>query len=435
MLAGVHAIDADAHVYEDPFLIAKRAPEHLKKDLPQSFGRVLGYRFKNQIAYGSRSRWAAFERGGWEELRRHVEDVEGGGSHVRSANVTHDLFPGVAMMSDGSPWHQRYPELPEHYDDKWYPPHAVAAELNRQGFDEAFMYPSIGLFWPSFDGLGPMGIECCRIYNDWLYEYCSYNPVLFKPVAMVSLHEPALAIEEVRRTHRLGFAAVCLSRFPDGRTSADADLEPFWSLCEQLGMLVSFHPVPSNAYLSDPPLERSGSPFESFNANMFAQHFANLLISGTLERHPNLRIALLESGCGWLPSVLWRLDRMFYKSQTFTDVWGREIPRLLAGLSRDELRENIKMPPVDYFRRQCYIECEAEPFVEEVANLIGEDRIVFQGDFPHPDHHPSYIQDFVNIVPERLRKKILCDNPREMYRRRSDVPSGVAASASEVEVL
>src|SRR5262249_23956449 len=158
---------------------------------------------------------------------------------------------------------------------------------------------------------------------------------------------PALAIEEVRRTHALGFAAVCLSRFPDGRTSADPDLELFWSTCEGLGMLVSFHPVPSNAYLSDPPLERSSSPFESFNANMFTQHFANLLISGMLERHPNLRIALLEAGCGWLPSVLWRLDRMFYQFRHQHDVWGREIPQLLAGMSREELMENVKHPPVE----------------------------------------------------------------------------------------
>jgi predicted TIM-barrel fold metal-dependent hydrolase len=73
------------------------------------------------------------------------------------------------------------------------------------------------------------------------------------------------------------------------------------------------------------------------------------------------------------------------------------------------------MRPVDYFRRQCYIACEAEPFIAEVANLIGEDRIVFQGDFPHPDHHPSYITDFVEMVTPSLRRKILWDNPRAMY--------------------
>jgi uncharacterized protein len=418
MISGFPAIDADAHVYEDPFLLTKRAREEMRSQLPGEFGRALGYRFGNQIAHSSRSRWAAFEEGGWEGLRRHIEVAEGGGSHTRSARVTHDLFPGAATMSDGTPWEQRYPETPAQYDDKWYSPEYTVAALARQGFDQAFMYPSLGLYLPCFDGMGALGIECCRIYNDWLLEFCSHAPSVLRPVAMVSLHEPSLAIEEIKRTHALGFAAVCLSRFPDGRTTADPDLEPIWATCAQNGILVSFHPVTSNIYLDHQPLERPPSPFEFFNNNMFGQHFANLLIAGVLERHPNLRIALLESGCGWLPSVLWRLERMFFTSQKMNGVWGQEIPRLLAKMSREQLAENVKMSPVDYFRRQCYIACEAEPFVIEVANLIGEDRLVFQGDFPHPDHHPSYIDDFVEMVPERLRKKILWDNPRAMYGER-----------------
>jgi predicted TIM-barrel fold metal-dependent hydrolase len=264
--------------------------------------------------------------------------------------------------------------------------------------------------------MGAMGIECCRVYNDWLLEYCAFAPNVLKPVAMVCLHEPDLAIAEVARTHALGFKAVCLSRFPDGRTSADRDLESFWAACERIGTLVSFHPVTSNVYLQNAPLASSQSPFEFFNCNMFGQHFANLLLNGVLERHPRLRIALLESGCGWLPSVIWRLDRMFYQSRKKNDLWGATIPRLLAHISRDELVENVKMAPVDYFNRQCFIACEAEPFVVEVANLVGDGRLVFQGDYPHPDHHPSYIDDFVEVVPERLRRKILWDNPRAMYQ-------------------
>lgn len=415
MLADHPAIDSDAHVYEDPFLLTKRAPKALRDRLPRELGRALGYRFGNQIAHSSRGRWRAFEEGGWDGLRRHLESVEHGGSHVLSAEVTHHLFPGVATLSDGSPWEQRYPERPEDYDEKWYSPAATVEALARQGFDRAYMYPSLGLYLPCFDGMGPLGIACCRVYNDWLAEFCSHAPDFLRPVAMVSMHVPELAVDEVRRTRALGFPAVCPARMPDGRSSADPELEPFWAACEELEMLVSFHPVTSNVYLDGQPLARPSSPFEFFNANMFAQHFANLLLSGVLERHPRLRIALLESGCGWLPSVLWRLDRMFYRSRERKDLWGERIPQLLAHIGREQLDENVKMPPVDYFRRQCFIACEAEPFVGDVANLIGDDRLVFQGDFPHPDHHPSYIDEFVDQVPDSLRRKILWDNPRSMY--------------------
>jgi predicted TIM-barrel fold metal-dependent hydrolase len=417
MLSGIPAIDADAHVYEDPFLLTKRAPAALREALPQEYGRALGYRFGNQIAHSSRGRWKAFEADGWNGLRQYLEEVEGGGSHVRSARVVHHLFPGAATLADGTPWEQRYPERPEDYDGKWYSAEFTAGALARQGFDQAFLYPSLGLYLPCFDGMGRLGIECCRVYNDWLHEYCTVAPQILKPVALVCLHEPALAVDEVHRTHALGFKAICLSRIPDGRTSADADLEPFWAACTANRMLVSFHPVTSNIYLSDQPLERPLNPFEFFNCNMFAQHFANLLIAGVLERHPDLEIALLESGCGWLPSVLWRLDRMLYRARERNDLWAAEIPQLLAHIDPERLREHVRIPPTDYFRRQCYIACEAEPFIRAVADLIGEDRLVFQGDFPHPDHHPSYIDDFVGLVPAPLRRKILWDNPRRMYRQ------------------
>lgn len=415
MITDMQAIDADAHVYEDPFLLSKRAPKHLVSQLPQEYGRTLGYRFGNQIAHSSATRWAAFEAGGWEAVQKQV-DAESGGPHSWSMRVTHDLFPGAAIMSDGSPWHTRFPELPEHYDDKWYQVGTVRKYLKQEGFDYAFMYPSLGLYLPCFDGMGALGIETCKVYNDWLLDFCKSSEGTLMPVGMIALHVVDLAIQEVRRIKELGFKGIVLSRFPDGRTSADSDLEPFWQACEDCDLVVSFHPVTSNTYLSDPPLPRPLSPFEFFNLNLFGQHFANLLLSGVLERHPRLKIALLESGCSWLPGVLWRLDRYFWQPQLTKGVWEEEITRLLAGLSRDELAANVRMSPVDYFRRQCYIACEAEPFVPDVANLIGEDRITFQGDFPHPDHHPRYVAEFASIVPSGLRQKILWDNPVQMYR-------------------
>ncbi len=36
-----------------------------------------------------------------------------------------------------------------------------------------------------------------------------------------------------------------------------------------------------------------------------------LIEGGVLENHPQLRVGFLESGCGWLPYWLWRLDREY----------------------------------------------------------------------------------------------------------------------------
>ena len=36
-----------------------------------------------------------------------------------------------------------------------------------------------------------------------------------------------------------------------------------------------------------------------------------LLWSGVFERHPGLKFGVAESGCWWLPNLLWFMDRLF----------------------------------------------------------------------------------------------------------------------------
>ncbi len=44
------------------------------------------------------------------------------------------------------------------------------------------------------------------------------------------------------------------------------------------------------------------------------------------------------------------------------------------------------MSATDYFRRNCWITTECDdPFVADVIRWIGDDRILYESDFPHPD--------------------------------------------------
>ena len=95
-----------------------------------------------------------------------------------------------------------------------------------------------------------------------------------------------------------------------------------------------------------------------------------LIEGGVLERHPTLRVAFLEAGCGWLPYWLWRLDELEYKNLAW------------------EVKDNVKMKPSEYFRRQCFISVEPdEPYIPELIKYIGEDNLLFACDYPHPDQN------------------------------------------------
>jgi uncharacterized protein len=131
----------------------------------------------------------------------------------------------------------------------------------------------------------------------------------------------------------------------------------------------------------------------------------------------------MEAGCGWLPSWLHRLDEHL-------EIAGpREFPELT-------------MSATDYFRRNCWISTECEdPFVADVIRWMGNDHIVFETDFPHPDSkYPHATDEFFALLPDQIsaesKRKVLWDNAVDLYRfpeshmPTSFVEAGAAAAAN-----
>jgi uncharacterized protein len=129
----------------------------------------------------------------------------------------------------------------------------------------------------------------------------------------------------------------------------------------------------------------------------------SMISNGVYERFPRLRVAYMEAGCGWLPSWLHRLDEHLELAGE------REFPELTISAT-------------EYFRRNCWISAECEdPFVADVMRWMGDDHIVYETDFPHPDSkYPHATDHFLALddalVPEAAKRKILWDNAIDLYR-------------------
>jgi len=277
--------------------------------------------------------------------------------------------------------------------------------MDAGGIEVAFLYPTQGLYVAAIDDLDPaLAIAICRAYNDWLLEFCSVAPARLRPVGMlVALHDPALAVAEAERLAARGVAAVLVRPNPiRGRNLDDPAYEPLWAACERLGLAVGVHEG-VGAHLPAAGADR----FSTFFACHAASHPVEQMLAmlaliggGVLERHPGLRVAFLESGCGWLPYWLWRMDE--HREQT-------------AGIAGEPA---LALAPSDYFRRQCWISCEPdEPYLPRVLDLIGEDRVLFASDYPHPDHEwPRTAEAMLALpLPAAARRKILRDNAAAFY--------------------
>ncbi|TMK62231.1 MAG: amidohydrolase [Actinobacteria bacterium] len=294
----------------------------------------------------------------------------------------------------------------QHYADFLAAGWSAASQLDamdRMGVDVSYLYPTMGLFlWHQDDLPAALATGMTRAYNDWLHDFCHLEPSRLRPVTALSLMDVDTAVGEARRgREQYGTAAVYLRPNPvQGRTLASPELEPLWAYCESEGIAVGLHEgaharvrtAGQDRYETDFSLWSCSHPMEMMMA------FASLLEGGVLERHPQLRVAFLEAGCGWVPYWLWRLDERWENVAA-------------------EVASTVTMPPSRYFRRQCWVALEAdEPYLGELVDTIGADRLLFASDYPHPDHRPD-LTDALVALEGRLSPPVL----RQILEQNADV--------------
>jgi predicted TIM-barrel fold metal-dependent hydrolase len=286
-----------------------------------------------------------------------------------------------------------------------YNPESHVQSMTQMGIDVAFIYPNYGLWLFAIDSLPAEVIGAfVRAYNTWLYEeFCSYDPARLKGVAAVNQHDPEDMVKELHRMANLGWKAVFLRPNPvKGRILSDPAYEPFWAACEDLDMAVGIHEghwsrlptTGADRFNTRFALHACSHPMEQMMALLA------LIEGGVLERHPQLRIGFLESGCGWLPYWLWRLDEEYQVTP-----W--------------EVKDRVRLMPSEYFRRQCFIAVDpSEPYLSQLIDYIGSDNIIFGSDYPHMDHKPDIVSQIVQLEKDLAKEtveKILAYNPTRFY--------------------
>jgi predicted TIM-barrel fold metal-dependent hydrolase len=170
-----------------------------------------------------------------------------------------------------------------------------------------------------------------------------------------------------------------------GVSPADAVYDPFWSLANESGVTVCYHGGDSHyaSYLADWG-ERAET--ESFRQNPFRalaspspvqDTFANLLAHGLFHRFPNLRLASIENGAGWVFHLFEKLEKSY--GQT---------PKAYAE------------DPRETFRRHVWVSPYYEDKLGELRALLGADRLLMGSDYPHAEglaDPTSYIKDLKNF--------------------------------------
>jgi predicted TIM-barrel fold metal-dependent hydrolase len=114
-----------------------------------------------------------------------------------------------------------------------------------------------------------------------------------------------------------------------------------------------------------------------------------LICHGALSHFPTLKIAVIENGSSWVEPLL----------KTFKDAY-KKMP------------QDFPEDPVEIFKRNIYISPFWEEDLVELAELIGEDHVLFGSDYPHPEglgDPVSYVNELAG-QPHELVRKIMGGN-------------------------
>ena len=278
------------------------------------------------------------------------------------------------------------------------------AAMDRDRIDRGLLFPSAALYLPAVQEEA-YATALCRAYNNWLYDYCAEDRVRLMGVAVIPAQDVKLAIDEAKRAvNELGFKGVFVRPNPiKGRNIDDPYYDPLYRAIVDLGVPLLVHEG-SGAFLPTAGADRFAGQwfFTHTISHPVEQMLASLglICHGALERHPDLEVVFLESGAGWLPYWLWRMDE-HYEVLSFQVPW-------------------LKRKPSEYFRRQCFISFEAdETRLGQVIESIGADRVVFASDYPHWDATFPGVTDLIlqrKDVGVETKTKIMGENAARLLK-------------------
>ncbi len=343
----------------------------------------------------SRSLWADHLDPPARDLAVRITDDELGyawltapdGRRIHAAEVH---TPGDIASMGARRARQRTGLAPEvRYDDALpahdHDPVARMAKMDEQGVDEAVVFPNYGLFWVrALEDRPDAQLANMRAWNRWTVQ--GLRPAgggRLHPVGHVSLRDPAWLERELAALAAGGVRAAMVPIGPvDGRPLAHPDLDRCWSAFEEHGIAVMFHISDGPRPFADAWYEADDNPVEPMLMSTFISvtpmlALTDMAVGGVFERHPLLRVGLVEFTSAWLVAFLRMVDVTYRFHADYN------------GLAPDRL----PLAPSEYIRRQVRAATFGFEHPAQLADQVG-DLFMFGSDFPHAEGLAHPLADF-----------------------------------------
>jgi predicted TIM-barrel fold metal-dependent hydrolase len=282
-------------------------------------------------------------------------------------------------------------------------------DQERDGVEAEIIYGIIGISRGLFGNRGMANSELLadiyHAYNDYVAGFNRSMPGRYYGLGCLPNHDGIAAAEELRHCAWLGLPGVVFVPWSAAMPPWHEMWEPMWSAAEETGLVLSFHVFEGGGSLVGYEVKGVKNVASTGSWTVVAplqmdEVLASVILSGVCERHPKLRLVLGESGIGWLPYMLERLDDTY----------------------EERLADDLKLPlpPSAYFKRQIWATFQKDFHGVRAMAEIAPDNVMWGSDYPHRDgtwpFSPKAIEEQFRGIDAGIKKKMLWDNVRRLYR-------------------
>jgi predicted TIM-barrel fold metal-dependent hydrolase len=247
--------------------------------------------------------------------------------------------------------------------------------------------------------------EATQAFNDTLHQFASENLARLIVSYQIPINDIDEAVAEVSRVAAMGGRSLQLPVFPREVGAADYHDErydPLWSVIQEADLPICFH-IGLNTAVDDiarrDPTPRLGLTVPCIPPTT-TEALGMWLLTGVLERYPDLKLVFVEPGLGWVAWYLYFVDDMVQ--------WqGYEYPA-------------IRELPSYYYSRNINLTFIKEPdAIDHLRHRLGTKNLLWSTDYPHPvtswpRSQEVIAEQFRQVTPDD-RAMMLCGNAERVW--------------------
>ncbi len=384
MRNGIKIFDADTHIRPSAEAIRPHLSKKVLDEVPdlEENREEVRVGMAGEIRQPPYRHWYRFSRNeGWS---KSAPRILGEAAPREGAKRRFQKFMGVDFPTEGGG------------DDD---PGVRLQDMDTEGVDVQFIVHNCNVGHPDPE----IEMEFVYAQHRFVNAFCKQDPHRLKSAIIVAPQSIEGSVEEINRWGPEPWAVAVHPKLPIDYPLDHPDLHPIWAAAQDHGLCVVHHSL-STGYpgyrdlWGNPFIGRCAShPWAAMRA------VAAFFGGGLMDRFPELRYGVLESGFGWLPFWSNRMDdQVLYLGTVAEDLQSKMSEYLVDGRFFIAIEQH-----------------EGPNMAKMFKEFMGDHLLMFGSDYPHAESRfpesADRVLEWESAIGSTAMRKLMWDNATRFF--------------------